>query len=110
MNLDRILENMIGSVGAKVLGLGVIVFKDGKEIYSKFLGRRHINPNKPITRNTRFRAASLSKMFTIFTIMQLVEQNKINLDDDVSEYLNFKLRNPNFPNEKITVNVDLRKI
>ena len=83
-------------------GLGVIVYKDGEEIYSKFLGRRVIESSKPVTRQTRFRAASVSKMFTIFSLLQLVEQGKINLDADISEYLNFTLRNPNQPREKIT--------
>ena len=103
--IDFELEKMIGDNGVKVPGLGVIIYKDGAEIYSKFLGRRVIDKNfsKPVTRQTRFRAASISKMFTIFTIMQLVEQGKINLDADASEYLNFKLRNPNFPQKKITV-------
>ncbi len=102
--IDFELEKMIGDTGIKVPGLGVIIYKDGAEIYSKFLGRRVIGEiEKPVTRDTRFRAASISKMFTIFTMMQLVEQGKINLDEDVSEYLNFKLRNPNLPEEKITV-------
>ena len=103
--IDFELEKMIGDNGLKVPGLGVIIYKDGAEIYSKFLGRRVIDKNfsKPVTRQTRFRAASISKMFTVFTIMQLVEQGKINLDADASEYLNFKLRNPNFTQKKITV-------
>ena len=101
--LDRELERMIGDDGIKVPGLGVIIYKDGAEIYSKFLGRRDIETSKPVTRHTRFRAASLSKMFTVFSIMQLVEQGKINLDDDASDYLGFELRNPNFPQKKITV-------
>ncbi len=97
-------EKMIGDNGEKVPGLGVIIFKDGAEIYSEFLGRRVIGENsKSVTRQTRFRAASISKMFTIFTILQLVEQGKINLDADAGKYLNFSLRNPNFPQEKITV-------
>ena len=103
MTLDEELENMIGDNGSKVPGLGVIVFKDGQEVYSKFLGRRHINEDKPLTRDTRFRVASISKMFTIFTIMQLVDQGKIDLDADISNYLSFKLRNPNFPDISITV-------
>lgn len=102
-HLDSELENMIGDNGIKVPGLGVIVYEDGAEIYSKFLGRRIIEASKPVTRHTRFRAASVSKMFTVFSIMQLVEQGKINLDDDISNYLGFKLRNPNFPQKKITV-------
>lgn len=100
--LDRELENMIGDNGIKVPGLGVIVYKDGVEIYSKFLGKRVVESSKPVTRNTRFRVASVSKMFTIFSIMQLVEQSKINLDYDISNYLDFELRNPNFPQKKIT--------
>ncbi|MBR0060861.1 MAG: serine hydrolase, partial [Selenomonadaceae bacterium] len=47
-------------------------------------------------------AASVSKMFTVFTLLQLVEQGKLDLDADISEYLGFELRNPNFPREKIT--------
>ena len=101
--MDNALKNMIGDSGAKVPGLGVIIYKNGVEVYSKFLGRRNIDLNKPVTRQTRFRAASVSKMFTIFTILQLVERGKINLDEDISQYLNFNLRNPNFPQKKITV-------
>ena len=87
----------------QVPGFGVIAFKDGKEIYSYFGGLRNVEKNLPVTRDTRFRVASLSKMFTIFSIMQLVEQGKIDLDEDASKYLGFELRNPNFPDEKITV-------
>ena len=101
--LDEAITAMIGNTGAKVPGLGVIVFKDGKEVYSKFLGRRRIDANLPMTRDTRFRVASISKMFTIFTIMQLVDKGKLNLDTDVSEYLGFRLRNPNFTDIPITV-------
>ena len=101
MDLDFELEKMLGDTGIKVPGLGVIVYRDGAEISSKFLGRR--NFSAPVTRDTRFRAASVSKMFTAFTILQLAECGKINLDEDASTYLNFKLRNPNFPADKITV-------
>lgn len=101
--LDKELESLIGDDGEKIPGLGVIVFKDGKKVYEKFFGRRNLEKNLPVTRDTKFRVASVSKMFTIFSVMQLVEQGKINLDEDVENYLGFKLRNPNFPQEKITV-------
>ncbi len=101
--MDKALKNMIGDSGVKVPGLGVIIYKNGVEVYSKFLGRRNIDLDKPVTRQTRFRAASVSKMFTIFTILQLAECGKINLDEDISRYLNFNLCNPNFPQKKITV-------
>lgn len=68
-----------------------------------FFGTSQHKKKLPVTRDTRFRVASVSKMFTVFTILQLVEQGKINLDEDAGNYLGFKLRNPNFPDEKITV-------
>ena len=100
--LDRELEQLIGDDGFKVPGLGVIIFKRGAEVYSKFLGQRTIHPPRPVTRRTKFRAASLSKMFTVFSLMQLAERGKLNLDDDVSDCLGFELRNPNHPQKKIT--------
>lgn len=106
--LDQELSQMIGDTGTKVPGLGVIAFKDGQEVYSKFLGQAVIDEqqpskSKPFTRDSRFRIASVSKMFTIFTIMQLVEQGKLDLDADVSKYLGFELRNPNYPQQPITI-------
>lgn len=97
-------ENIFdGDFLKKIPGFGVIVFKDGAEVYENFFGYRNVEKKLPVTRETRFRAASVSKIFTALSILQLVEQGKINLDDDASNYLNFKLRNPNFPDEKITV-------
>ena len=95
--LDGELAAMIGDGATQVTGLGVIVFKGGREVYNFFGGRRHINPDKKLTRKTLLRAASVSKMFTIFTIMQLVEAGKINLEDEID------LRNPNFPDVPITL-------
>ncbi|MBR6013796.1 MAG: beta-lactamase family protein [Selenomonadaceae bacterium] len=67
------------------------------------MGKRNIEKNLPVTEQTKFRVASVSKMFTMFGIMKLVDEGKINLDEDVSKYLGFELKNPNFPDEKITV-------
>ena len=102
--LNGELAGMVGDTGTGVPGLGVIIFKDGREVYSQFFGRRTVGKiSKPVTRHTRFRVASVSKIFTIFSVMQLVESGKISLDDDAGELLGFELRNPNQPREKITV-------
>lgn len=106
-NLDSALESMIGGTGEKVPGLGVIVYKDGKEVYRRFLGRSFISPrnpawDQPLTADTRFRAASLSKMFTALAVMRLAERGKLDLDADASRYLGFPLRNPRYPDTVIT--------
>lgn len=102
------LKSMLGDNGTKVPGLGTIIYVKGKPIYKQFLGSRYIdNTNRkkdlPVTEDTRFRVASVSKQFTSYTIMQLVEQGKLKLDGDVSDYLGFMLRNPAYPNTPITV-------
>ena len=101
--LDNSFSAMIGDNIEQVPGLGVIVFKDGRIVYEHFSGRRELTKNLPLERTTRLRAASLSKMFTMFGVMQLVEAGAIDLDEDASNYLGFTLRNPNFPDENITV-------
>ena len=106
--LTKRLDAMIGDTGTKVPGLGVILYRNGQEVYSHFAGnRRFLSQNpiaaEPITRDTRFRIASVSKQFTVFTLMQLVEEGRLGLDDDVSRYLGFSLRNPAHPNTPITV-------
>ena len=104
--LDAALADMIGGSGDKVPGLAVIVYKDGKEVYRNMMGNRFLSPrnknwNLPVTADSRFRVASISKVFTAAGYMQLVEQGKINLDEDVSRYLGFTLRNPKFPDKVI---------
>ena len=107
VRLDDALDELVQKAGPlQVPGLGVVVYKDGREVYSHFVGSRHIDgagADAPVTRDTVFRVASLSKQFTAFTIMQLVEQGRLRLDDDVSKYLGFQLRNPAYPDTPITI-------
>lgn len=101
--LDDELAAQIGVEDTKVIGLGIIAFKGGREVYSYFGGRRHIAPDKKMTRRTLLRVASVSKIFTACAIMQLVDAGKLKLTDDASNYLGFELRNPNFPAAPITI-------
>ncbi|MBR2215574.1 MAG: beta-lactamase family protein [Selenomonadaceae bacterium] len=95
------LEAELASLEGEVYGLGVILYKDGQEVYRRFTG--YSAPDKtPLTDNTRFRAGDLSAMFTAFTYMQLAERKIINLDDEVSPYVGFTLRNPAYPDIPIT--------
>ncbi len=106
--LDKEITEMIGNDGTHVPGLSVIVYKDGKKVYSKAAGRSYIDAadpskDKAMNADTRFRIASVSKQFTAFTIMQLIADGKLSLDGDVSKYLGFNLRNPNYPDTPITI-------
>ena len=72
----------------KVPGATLVVVKDGKEVYKKGYGfsdvdkRITVNPDK-----TLFPVASVSKLFTAIAIMQLYEQGKIDLNENVEKYI-----------------------
>lgn len=49
------------------------------------------------------RIASISKLVMALGVMRLVEEGRIDLDRDVSDYLGWQLRNPAFPDRPITL-------
>jgi CubicO group peptidase (beta-lactamase class C family) len=59
--------------------------------------RRRVTPDDPV------RIASVSKLLVAIGVMRLVEQGKLDLDQDVSEWLGWSLRNPAFPDRPITL-------
>ena len=105
--LNTDLQLLIDDNKNGVPGVGAAVIKNGRLVYENTLGSRYIdnaNPqnNLPLTRDTKLRIASLSKVFVAAVYMQLAEQGKIDLDADISRYLGFTLRNPNYPDTPIT--------
>ena len=84
-------------------GLSVAVVKNDKIIYTHAFGFQNIEENKPLQTEHLFRIASISKSFTSTALLQLVEQGRISLDDDVSNLVGFTVRNPNFPDKTITL-------
>jgi CubicO group peptidase (beta-lactamase class C family) len=86
-----------------VVGLSVAVVKNNKVIYNHSFGFKDVEKQLPLTNASIFRIASISKSFTSTAIMQLVAKKQISLDQDVSELVGFKIRNPRFPNTVITL-------
>ena len=86
-----------------VAGLSVAVVKKGKIIYAHSFGMRDMENSLPLTNENLFRIASISKSFSATAIMQLVEKKKLSLDDDVSNLIGFKVRNPKYPETVITL-------
>ncbi|MDR1197449.1 MAG: beta-lactamase family protein [Prevotellaceae bacterium] len=84
------------------VGLAVAVVSENKIAYSNEFGLKNIETREKISKDDLFRIASISKTFTSAAIMQLCEQGKFNLNDDIGDALGYSVRNPNFPNVKIT--------
>ena len=85
-----------------VPGLALAVAKDGKIVYAKGFGVKDLRSREPITPDSLFHMASVSKTFVATAIVQLLEQGKIQLDDPVRTYLPyFQLKDPRF--KQITI-------
>lgn len=90
-----------------VVGLSVVVVRDGRIIYTKAFGLKDLESETPLHENDIFRIASISKSFSATSIMQLVEAKKVSLNDDISDLVGFKVRNPKFPGKVITLKMVL---
>ncbi len=76
-----------------VAGASVLVMKDGNVLLQKGYGYADLKSKKPVDpATTIFRLASISKLFTWISVMQLEEQGKLDLDTDVNRYLDFQIR------------------
>jgi D-alanyl-D-alanine carboxypeptidase len=78
---DRIYENNKG-MGSITLA------KDGVVIYSRSFGYSLISESnkKPITNDTKFRIASITKTYTAVMVFQLIEEGKLKLDDRLNKF------------------------
>ena len=91
----------------EVVGLSVVVVKKGDIVYKKSFGLKNRETNTPLSETDLFRIASISKSFSATSIMQLAAAGKLNLDEDFSKLVGFKVRNPKFPETVITLKMVL---
>jgi CubicO group peptidase (beta-lactamase class C family) len=77
--------------------------KHNRIIYTQSFGYKNLERSIPLTNDGMFRIASISKSFSATAIMQLQEQGKLSIDQDVSELIGFPVRNPRYPDSIITL-------
>ena len=85
------------------VGISISIAKDGKLLYHQGFGARNIEKNLPLTPSTMIGIGSCTKSFTALGIMQLVEEGKLSLEDEVSTLLDIKM-------PKLTQTIKLRHI
>lgn len=89
----------------KVRGLSIAVVKDGEIHWSKGYGVANAENDKKVDANTLFQAGSISKPLAALAALQLVEEGKLTLDENIKQYLSdWSLPENHFlENEKITL-------
>ncbi|TXD71374.1 serine hydrolase [Aequorivita antarctica] len=68
-------------------GAIVLIAKDDKVIYRKSFGMANLELNVPMKPENVLRLASITKQFTSVSILLLMEQGKLNIQDPLSKYI-----------------------
>ncbi|WGH76716.1 serine hydrolase [Tenacibaculum tangerinum] len=95
--LDSIQKNGL------INGFAVAMVDQNGALYEKGFGLANIETKEKYTENTIQHIASVSKTLIGIALMKAKEMGKLNLDDPIQNYLPFKVINPNYPNETITI-------
>jgi CubicO group peptidase (beta-lactamase class C family) len=67
--------------------VGIIADRNGKVHFRNLLGYADVEAKKPISEDNVFWIASMSKMFAGASVMMLVDEGKLSLDDPVSKHI-----------------------
>jgi len=95
--LDHFAKNSL------IPGFSVSIVSGDGVLYSKGFGYANISEHTPFTPLTVNWVASVSKTFVALSIMKLVEEQKISLDDPINSILPYPIHNPHYPDRPITV-------
>lgn len=71
----------------QVVGMAVAVIDNGEIVHVNSYGYANREEQRPLTRETIMYGASLTKVTFAYTIMQLVDEGRIDLDRSIAEYL-----------------------
>ncbi|MBU2136519.1 MAG: beta-lactamase family protein [Alphaproteobacteria bacterium] len=67
-------------------GFVTLVWRGGKVVQVDTIGRRDVEGDKPMTRDTIFRIASMTKPITSVAALMLLEEGRLKLDDPITRW------------------------
>ena len=97
LSMETILER------SRALGACVVLRRPSGGHETFCYGRARLLGRAPVTEETCFRVASVSKLVMTFGALALVERGTLNLDKDLSVYLGYPVRHPRFPDAPVTL-------
>ncbi|MBE0601156.1 MAG: beta-lactamase family protein, partial [Firmicutes bacterium] len=84
-------------------GGALVIISGGQIVYERYYGYMEFARQIPVTENTYFRIASVTKMVTGIGLMKLNEQGLVALDADISDYFGYDIANTRFAKTPITL-------
>ena len=97
LTMETILEKN------RALGACVVLRRPSGAHETFCFGTARLLGRVPVTEETCFRVASVSKLVMTFGALALVERGALGLDDDLSACLGYPVRNPRFPDAPVTL-------
>jgi len=101
LNIDRQVDDCF--TYSRTTGGAMVVAMNGEILYEHYFGNRDQALELPITADTYFRIASVTKMVSGIGLMQLAEQGLVDLDADISTYFGYTIANTYYPDTPITL-------
>lgn len=92
-----------------VVGLTTAVVSGNKVIFTKAYGVKNLETQEPMTTDTYFRVGYCGRVLVPIAIFQCYDNGLLSLKDDVSKYLGFDLRNPEYPEIPVTISQLLKQ-
>jgi len=86
-----------------LVSISVALVRDKEIVWKGAFGKADVDNAIDVTTTSLYPLGSVSKLFTGVSLLKLYEEGKVNLDDDVNNYLPFLVRNPKYPDVPITV-------
>lgn len=73
----------------EVPGVSAAIANESEVVYSNAFGIRDYETHDPITVDTRYSIASVTKLYTSLAILHLASQDELSLDDEITSYTDF---------------------
>jgi CubicO group peptidase (beta-lactamase class C family) len=84
-------------------GVAIALIRDGEVVWADGFGVTNTITGEPVTADTVFEVASISKVVTAYTALRLVEQGYLSLDEPVDNYLSEPWLPPSVYRKQITL-------
>jgi len=84
---DRIDALAHGLLSRNIAGVSIAVARDEKVVFTRGYGMANVQHSVAVTPDTVFHIASISKNILAAVLLQLVDEGKLSLDDDVTKYV-----------------------
>ncbi len=104
MQLEQTIEKLRNDY--HVAGMSVALIKDGQLVSAEGYGKRNVEEDLPMTKDTVMPIGSITKTFTSLALAMLADEGKLNWDEPVITYIPWLKLN----NQVLTENVTARDL